>query len=241
MNEVRLERLLRQLGDVHAPARFGELVMDRYWIMETPLGPFFVAWNREGVSATYEERHGLGQFRDWFEDRYARPLVPATEAPAGAVLHRFDMRGVAPFQRLVLTKTSEIPKGEVRTYSWVAKEIAHPRAVRAVGTALATNPMPIVIPCHRVVRSDGVIGNYGAGGPAAKRKILGAEGVRLERLAELAAQGIRYIGSDSTHVFCMPTCRTGHRLMEKHTVVFHSEQEAYAAGYRPCKVCRPAA
>ena len=241
MNEVRMEGLLRQLGEVHAPPRFEERVMDRYWVMDTPLGPFFVAWNREGVSATYEERHGLAEFRDWFEDRYARPLVPATDAPAAAVLHRFDMRGVAPFQREVLQKTGKIPSGEVRTYSWVAKEIGHPKAVRAVGTALATNPMPILIPCHRVIRSDGVIGNYGAGGPLAKRRILNAEGVELTELEKLAHRGIRYLGSDTTHIFCMPTCRHARRVSDRHEVRFHSEEEAYAAGYRPCKVCRPAA
>jgi hypothetical protein len=101
--------------------------------------------------------------------------------------------------------------------------------------------MPVLIPCHRVVRSDGVIGNYGAGGPPAKRKILTAEGVRVERLAELAAQGVRYLGSNTTHIFCMPTCHHGRRVSEAHTVLFHDEQEAYARGYRPCKVCRPVA
>ncbi len=241
MSDDRLEEMLQRLGTVHAPARFGERVLDRFWVMDTALGPFFVAWNREGVSATYEERHGEAEFRDWFEDRYGRPLVPAKEGPSAAVLHRYDLREVAPFQRSVLQSTSQIPRGEVRTYTWVAKEIGHPKAVRAVGTALATNPMPIVIPCHRVVRSDGVIGNYGAGGPVAKRKILNAEGVSLGRLEELAQRGVRYLGSDTTHVFCMPTCYHGRRVLEKHTVLSRSEEEAYAAGYRPCKDCRPAA
>jgi O-6-methylguanine DNA methyltransferase len=239
MSMVRLEESLRRLGEVKAPARLAEMVLDRFAVMDTPLGPFFVAWNRDGVSAVYEGRHGEESFQSWFDDRYRRPLVRSEAAPPASVLRRFDMRGVAPFQRLVLEKTSQIPRGEVRTYTWVAKEIGHPKAVRAVGTALATNPMPILIPCHRVVRSDGVIGNYGAGGPVAKRRILDAEGVGVGELEKLAQRGIRYLGSDSTHIFCMPTCRHARRVMERHEVQFRSEEEAFANGYRPCKVCRP--
>lgn len=240
MSMVALEESLRRLAEVRAPARLAERVMDRFAVMDTPLGPFFVAWNHDGVSAVYEVRHGEPAFRAWFEDRYRRPLVRSEAGPPASVLRRFDMRRVAPFQRLVLEKTSEIPRGEVRTYSWVAREIGHPKAVRAVGTALATNPMPILIPCHRVVRSDGVIGNYGAGGPLAKRRILDAEGVRVAELQKLAQRGVRFLGSDTTHVFCMPTCRHARRVSDEHAVEFRGEREAYAAGYRPCKVCRPA-
>ena len=65
----------------------------------------------------------------------------------------------------MLTKTLEIPSGEVRPYGWVAREIGRPKAVRAVGSALGRNPVPVLIPCHRVVRSDGHVGNYGLGVP----------------------------------------------------------------------------
>jgi O-6-methylguanine DNA methyltransferase len=140
----------------------------------------------------------------------------------------------------VLQKAREIPRGEVRPYAWIAREIGHPRAVRAVGTALGHNPAPLLIPCHRVVRSDGHLGEYSMGGPEAKRAVLTAEGVDPERLEQLASSGVRYFGSDTTHIFCFPTCRHTHRLMDKHKVTFRSESEARAAGYRPCKVCRPA-
>ena len=75
----------------------------------------------------------------------------------------------------------EIPWGEVRPYSWVAREIGRPRAVRAVGSSLGHNPLPFVVPCHRVVRADGHIGEYGAGGPAAKRAMLATEGIDTGR------------------------------------------------------------
>lgn len=74
-----------------------------------------------------------------------------------------DLTGLAFFTRAVLKITSEIPLGEVRTYRWVAEKLGKPEATRAVGNALARNPIPFIIPCHRVVRSDGTLGGYALG------------------------------------------------------------------------------
>lgn len=80
------------------------------------------------------------------------------------------------FEREVLFECAKIPKGETRTYAQVAAAIGRPKAVRAVGSALAKNPLAPLVPCHRVVRSDGKIGNYsGKGGSATKRRLLAAE------------------------------------------------------------------
>src|SRR3970040_2246169 len=73
----------------------------------------------------------------------------------------------------------------------MAAEIGRPKAVRAVGTALAHNPVPLVVPCHRVVRSDGSIGQYSLGGPAAKRTILAAEGLDSDEMESGARSGRR--------------------------------------------------
>src|SRR5438270_63301 len=99
---------------------------------------------------------------------------------------RFDLRSVTEFERAVLLKAREIPRGEVRTYAWIAAQIGHPSAVRAVGSALRKNPVPVLIPCHRVVRSDGHIGGYALGGNAAKVRILAAEGLQQEEIQRLA-------------------------------------------------------
>jgi len=81
------------------------------------------------------------------------------------------------FQQKVWSYLSTIPKGEVRTYTQVAKAIGKPKAARAVANACGANPTPIKVPCHRVVRSDGGLGGYsGAGGIATKRKLLKEEG-----------------------------------------------------------------
>lgn len=81
------------------------------------------------------------------------------------------------FADLVRRAVIQIPKGETRSYGEVAKAIGHSGAARAVGTIMKNNYDP-AIPCHRVIRSDGKIGAYNRGGPAAKRKLLKAEGVK---------------------------------------------------------------
>lgn len=84
------------------------------------------------------------------------------------------------FQRDVWYALTRIPRGTVVSYATLAKMSGHPQAVRAVANAVGKNPMPPIIPCHRVVRSDGGIGGYSApGGVARKIELLHAEGVKI--------------------------------------------------------------
>jgi O-6-methylguanine DNA methyltransferase len=183
---------LRALGAVSAPAGLRTAVLaeiglgDTYTMLDTALGPVYVAWNQRGVCAVMKTPTAA-DFEARFEARFGRVAQATTAAPpmrAG----RFDLRGVTEFERAVLLKALEIPAGEVRTYGWIAAEIGRPGAVRAVGSALRKNPVPVLIPCHRVVRGDGQIGNYALGGSTAKRTMLAAEGVPETRVAELARQ-----------------------------------------------------
>lgn len=89
-----------------------------------------------------------------------------------------DLRLATGFRRTVLDHLPEVPFGEVASYGTVAGLAGNPKAVRAVGTACGTNPVPIVVPCHRVVRSDGALGGY-LGGIDAKRTLLTLEGATL--------------------------------------------------------------
>lgn len=79
-----------------------------------------------------------------------------------------------PFQEAVWRTLLQIPRGETRSYTWVAAQIGKPKAVRAVGSAVGSNPISVVVPCHRVLRSDGTLGGY-AWGLALKQKILKSE------------------------------------------------------------------
>jgi len=87
-----------------------------------------------------------------------------------------DLHSHTPFRRRVWEVARRIPHGQTRSYSWVAQEIGAPKAYRAVGSALAANPVPIIIPCHRVLRSDGSLGGFG-GGLALKQRLLEMEAV----------------------------------------------------------------
>jgi len=252
----RLVRRLSGLGEAKAPASVlpavlvGAGLADGFWSLESPLGDVFVANNEQGISAVMLAPD-VGEFGRAFRARFGRGAYPVAQPEAVArIVSRhlagdrhmqlpLDLRGLSEFQRAVLLKALEIPRGEVRPYSWIACEIGNPRAARAVGSALARNPVPLLIPCHRVVRGDGRIGEY-AFGSHAKRALLQAEGVRIEGLELLAKAGVRYYGSDTTRVFCYPTCRCGRRISEQHRVAFSSSAEANAAGYRPCRICRPA-
>ncbi|MBI3087864.1 MAG: MGMT family protein [Candidatus Omnitrophica bacterium] len=90
-------------------------------------------------------------------------------------MHRLREVTVSPFQRRVFAVVKRIPKGEVRSYQWVARRLGNPQLARAVGQALRRNPWPIRVPCHRVVRADGSLGGY-AWGAAKKRRLLKREG-----------------------------------------------------------------
>ncbi len=224
---------------------------DSYAEMAGPIWPLIVAWGRDGITSI-ERADDPGSFEEEYQARTGR-LVRRVEAVparmARAVLRRIkgervrdlpvDLSSLNEFQRRVLAKTMEIPYGEVRPYAWVAEQIGHPRAQRAVGTALAHNPIPFVIPCHRVVRSDGRIGRYGAGGPSAKRAVLASEGLDPDELERLASRGVRFMGSDTTHIFCFPTCHNARRIRPEHRTWFRSWQGATEDGYRPCRTCRP--
>jgi O-6-methylguanine DNA methyltransferase len=257
-----LETDLRDLGHVRAPEGFAERVLaavgiaprvyDSYAEVATSLGVVHVAWNTAGISAL-RRAGGAREFERWFASRLGRPVRREAVPPerlarqvAGAIAGhdrrlRFDMSALRVFEQDVLRKTAEIPRGEVRSYAWVAREIGRPRAVRAVGTALANNPIPFLIPCHRVVRSDGALGEYSGGGPEVKRAILRHEGLDPGWLEILAGNGARFVGSRTTRVFCLPTCAHARRIKASNRVYLRSEHEARGAGFRPCTRCRPIA
>jgi hypothetical protein len=104
---------------------------------------------------------------------------------------------------------------------------------------MARNPIPLIIPCHRVVRSDGSIGEYSLGGPHNKWDLLTYEGVEPARLVELAEHHVRVQGNSSTGIYCHPTCRAIRRSKQENIVDFTSVAVAHTSGYRPCQLCRP--
>ncbi|HET9050623.1 MAG TPA: MGMT family protein [Candidatus Dormibacteraeota bacterium] len=193
-NDTIVESGLRGLRARPGP-RFGAAVLrevgivDDYAPAETVVGQVYVAMSRRGVSRVHTAG-SAEEFEELYTTEFGRPLrrvglpVPigrALENGDGTALD-YDLRGLSEYWRSVLHATLGIPRGAVRSYSWVAGEAGRPRAVRAAGSALAGNPVPLLIPCHRVVRIDGRIGEYGLGGPSNKRRLLSHEGLDVDAL-----------------------------------------------------------
>ena len=150
---------------------------------------------------------------------------------------RVDLSALPDFERRVLETLISIPSGELRSYGWVAREAGRAQAVRAVGNVCAHNPVPLVVPCHRVVPASGGLGGYGLG-PEMKRKLLEREGVDLGRVERLGRTGAKYVKAGEAW-YCFPTCRHVRSIADRDLELVHDEREAAALGLTPCDDCRP--
>jgi O-6-methylguanine DNA methyltransferase len=225
---------------------------DHLGTIETVLGPVWVGFNERGLTFVWLGSVDADRAQAAYRRRLGRNVTLSEVPPelaravAGAAEGRWpkdipvDLDGLPSFERTVLERMRTIPPGEVRPYAWLAAQAGSPRAVRAVGNIMNRNPVPLILPCHRVVPSTGGIGNY-AFGSEVKRALLEREGVSTALIDELARRRVRYMGSDTTHIYCYPTCRDARRIQPAHQVPFENERAANAAGYRPCKHCRPLA
>lgn len=192
----------------------------------------------EDFATAHAKRHDRCLKSGTLPDALRKQVVSALEG-AGVEKPRVDWStGLTDLERDVLGILPKIPRGEVRTYEWVARQIGRPRAVRAVGNILAKNAVPLVVPCHRVVPTGGGIGNYAFGSPM-KRELLRREGVDVDALEQLSKNGVRYIGSRTTKIVCFPTCRDAKRIREENRVPFRGAEQAKEKGFRPCLHCQP--
>ena len=177
--------ILRHIAEIRARERHAA---DTLAAILSPLGRLHVAFRETGITYIGLDR---GESRDQIRNTVARRLrrpVRFGDAPAWvceAVEHFFktgrpdyqrtDISDLTPFEQAALRKAAEIPPGEVRSYGWIAGEIGRPKAARAVGRVMATNPIPFLFPCHRVVDSSGALHNY-AYGLELKARLLTMEG-----------------------------------------------------------------
>ena len=168
------ERSNAQLGMTPATYRKGGQGMKiGYTIAKSPLGKVLVAATERGVSAVYlgdvdgamiaelrqeYPRAEIAPAADSFQ-RWVREIVGRIEGNQPRVELPLDLQATA-FQRRVWQELQRIPRGRTRTYSQVARALGQPKAVRAVARACATNPVSIVVPCHRVIREDGTLAGY---------------------------------------------------------------------------------
>lgn len=163
--------------------------------LTTPMGEFVACWSEAGLRSFEFRRGRSGQTKDWpaanalsedgclliFNSMRQLELQQAVDDyfVTGILdwdLDRLDWQGISPFHRQVLLSCAKIPPGETQTYGKLAATVGSPLAARAVGGAMANNRWPLVIPCHRVVGSNGKLTGYsGEGGVQTKRKLLDME------------------------------------------------------------------
>ncbi|HEX3647624.1 MAG TPA: methylated-DNA--[protein]-cysteine S-methyltransferase [Pseudonocardiaceae bacterium] len=220
-----LERIAARWSRVPGPP------FDLY-IASTHLGVVYV---RTSDAVHHDDR----EFADLFHRRFAQPLLagdqPAPSNRDRADRIRFDLSRLGTFEREVLLAVLTIPRGQVRPYDWIAGNVGPQATAYRVDVVLRDNPIPVLIPCHRVINADGTLGEHVLG-QHVKQALLAAEGTNVGEVYALAQLDIRYVASDATGMVCFPTCwrartaRTG----------FPTVTRARAAGYRPCPECRPA-
>jgi methylated-DNA-[protein]-cysteine S-methyltransferase len=221
-------------------------------VAESPLGDLLVALTGEGIALVHyladarDLASTIGKVRpdlDLVEDLRAVESVGGEirrylAGDANALRQKVDLRlATTPFQQKVLGKLQEIPRGAVISYQALGAEAGAPRGARAVGNAMHDNPVPIYVPCHRVIASGGGLGGYG-GGPGRKLQLLRSEGFALgDHDRKLPADAVW--GHLGTRIFCRDQCPTATRVDRGRILFFAKPRDAKDAGFRPCKICRP--
>jgi methylated-DNA-[protein]-cysteine S-methyltransferase len=169
-------------------AAVGEGIVDvRYDVVDSPVGELHIAETERGLCR-------ISYFGDGWEEQLARVFgVRVLRSPLDTVRRELDeyFEGkrtsfdlpidlrVAPFNEAVLRELARVPYGKTETYGGLAQKVGNPKAARAVGTIMNRNPIPIVLPCHRVVGASGALTGY-AGGLDVKRHLLRLEGAMLD-------------------------------------------------------------
>jgi methylated-DNA-[protein]-cysteine S-methyltransferase len=168
-----------------------------YRLLDTPVGPLLLAATPVGLVRVAYEREDLSAVLDRLATKISRPVLSAPKRldHAARQLDEYfsgprrqfdlpiDMRLSSGFRRAVLAYLPAIDYARTASYQAVAAAVDNPKAVRAVGSACATNPLPLVIPCHRVIRADGAVGAY-LGGSEIKHQLLAMEASRVSRPAQ---------------------------------------------------------
>ena len=222
----------------------------RVGVIPSPLGQLLVAESDRGVAAIHflfisGGEHTLELLRRKFDLIENEPSVRRIKAEIDRVLaggvdatsRPVDLSVVeSEFHRRAYMLLRKVPAGAVITYHGLAAIAGHPDAQRAIGTTMATNPIPIFVPCHRVIKSNGPIGNYG-GGVDNKIKLLRAEGFEVGRDLRLPSRAV--MGHRQTKIFCRPDCSAARRADPDRALIYADSRHARHEGLRACKLCKP--
>ncbi len=244
----------RQLTHLTADTR-PRLVLSRW---DSPIGPLRIGTTDKGVALLeFVSPDDAGNSAQELEEKFAVERSQGHESALAALTRKLEaylsgsrqalewviddafMR--SDFQRQVLRAASAIPYGSLTTYGGLAERIGRPTAVRAVAQALRYNPLPIRIPCHRIIGSNGSLTGYAGNKIALKRNILAVEGIPTvpSRSGFAIAQDRLYVGRQTEQIFCRPRCEDSKDIRAGNRLFIASRTRAEAIGYAPCGVCRP--
>jgi methylated-DNA-[protein]-cysteine S-methyltransferase len=196
-----------------------ERIKSSHYVWQTPFGPIAILWSihegrpkilriallqpKASAARSFHTLFGSTKADTCSEIDGAADLIEAflTGKDVHFPLEIIRMDICSDFQRDVLLAEYGIPRGQVSTYGLIASFLGHPLAARAVGTALARNPFPIFIPCHRAVRSDRMPGGY-QGGRIMKRALLTMEGIHFDATGRVIVHEFYYHSSSSRQSLC---------------------------------------
>lgn len=225
-----------------------------YGVFASPLGDILLARTEDGVSLVeylgdgpdaHSRRLRREAGLDAVEDSAAleafyRELLEYLEGRRTHLDWPLDLRlARSDFHRSVLRATAGIPYGAVCSYAGIACEIGKPTAARAVAQALRWNPLPIVVPCHRVVGTSGGLVGYAGDKVALKERLLAVEGVPTASGSRIPRDAM-YVTLPGETSYCLPSCAWIPAAEHPHRFLrFGSRERAEAAGLTPCSDCRP--
>jgi methylated-DNA-[protein]-cysteine S-methyltransferase len=244
--EAARQRLIARLADLKT-----RLVS--YRVFPSPLGPILLARSEHGVALVeYLGHDGVAGSR-LFQMAGVEPREDGADLERlhGELLDYLggrrtrldwplDLRGArSDFQRAVLEATVAVPYGAVSSYTGIAGHLGKPAAVRAVAQALRHNPLPIVVPCHRIVGSGGDLVGYAGTRLGLKEQLLALEGVATlpARMPRVARSALYHYETNPGREYCLPTC--GDIAQRPIDLLFARREHAEAQGLVPCATCHP--
>lgn len=246
--EELLQRSRRQFERMLKGMRRPEVAIG---VVNSPLGDLLVASGARGIVLIHyllsdDLASTIAKLRltlDPVEDRRSVTPVGAEirrylDGDTEALRSRVDLTlATTPFQKKVLGKLQEVPRGAVVSYQALGMAAGAPKGARAIGNVMHNNPVPIYVPCHRVIASGGGLGGYG-GGLSRKLQLLRSEGFALGNTDKALPDSVVW-GHKDTKIYCRSACSAVQRADSARIVFFADSAQAKTAGLRPCKVCRP--
>ena len=244
--EAARARLTARLADLKSR-------MVSYKVFPSPLGPILIAASEHGVALVEYLRGSVA------DSRLFRMSGVDTQEDAGALerVHGelldylagrrtrlewpLDLRFArSDFERAVLQATAAVPYGAVSSYTGIAGDVGKPSAVRAVAQALRHNPVPIVVPCHRIVGIGGDLVGYAGDRLGLKERLLAVEGVPTAHArSRIVREAMYHYDTNPSRQYCVPSCGSILARPLGQVKLFARRELAEAVGLSPCEDCRP--